>query len=70
MDPEREKIIYAIEHGLCPECCTELDMTSKHERDMSNDDWYCPKCGWVCWIGTWDKVKEEENLEWLSKAED
>ena len=69
MDPDREKLIYAIEHELCPECCTELEYECPHERDSTHDRRICSKCGWGVSMSTWDEVIDEENLEQGSKAE-
>lgn len=42
-----EAIKQALENGrVCPYCDTEMDTTSEHERDSSNDRTYCPKCKW------------------------
>ena len=70
INEEREKLIYAIEHKLCPECCSELDYYGYHERDSTYDEWFCPKCNWRVLVSQWEKVKEEENLEEGCKREE
>ena len=32
----------------CPLCGTEIDPVGTHERDSSNDEHTCLKCGWTC----------------------
>ena len=71
MNPyDREKLIYAIEHQLCPECCTELDYYSYHERDSTYDERFCLKCNWRVLVSEWENIKEEENLEDGCKREE
>ena len=67
---EREKLIYAISHELCPECCNELDYYSYHERDSTYDERFCSKCNWRVLISVWDEVVKEENLEPGCKREE
>ena len=59
---EREKLIYAIEHDLCPECCNVLNYYPYHERDSTYDKWICPKCNWEVLVSDWENVKEQEQI--------
>ena len=34
--------------GDCPLCGAEVDTPTTHERDSSNDQHTCVKCGWLC----------------------
>ena len=68
MDAKNEKLIYAIEHLLCPECCNEI---KSEEGDIpANDKWHCPKCGWSVPRWDWEETRDEENLEEGCKREE
>ena len=68
MDANKEKLIYAIEHLLCPECCNEIGFSV---GDIpAEDKWDCPKCGWFVYKWDWEETRDEKNLEVGCKREE
>ena len=55
---EEQKIKYAADNDLCPECCTELEYISTHERDSTYDYLQCPKCKWKVLYSHLEKYKK------------
>jgi len=58
-----QKLRYAKEEELCPECCSELEYVGYHERDSTYDKWVCPKCKWDVYVSTLEKLEEIEYTE-------
>jgi hypothetical protein len=56
---EDQRLRYAANEGLCPDCCTELDYYSYHERDSTYDAQFCPKCGWRAYVYKLDEYKDD-----------
>ena len=54
--PREEAVKRAMDTHECPYCGAEMDCTSEHERDSSNDVHFCPKCRWSYGeMETWGK---------------
>jgi len=63
-----QEIQYYMNTGLCPKCCTKIELISMHERDSSWDAHRCLKCKWeISEIQLWNKKIEtsEENEKCL-----
>jgi len=60
---------YIDSGGKCPECYSEVDYISTHERDSSHDYRECPKCKWSVREFTLEDVKDNHG-EVISESDD
>ena len=57
---EDQRLRYAANEGLCPDCCTELIFDGINPHDSFLDNSVCPKCGWHASVWTLVEYKDEQ----------